>query len=220
MSISRPETSDSPRSRREERREREVELRRADVLAAAAAEFAEKGFDGAQMSALAARAEVALGTLYSLFESKEQLFQAVIETSADAVRDAVQAAVATVADPRERLLRLIDASFERFRSDPAFFRLHAQSTQGWSTRIRTSMGESAQARFSEFVQWVVGLARDAAAAGALPGIDPETFGLALMGTLVNVTAAITQGTTSRPADQFAADVRALFARLLAPEATR
>jgi AcrR family transcriptional regulator len=220
MSISRSETPDSHRSRREERREREVELRRADVLAAAAAEFAEKGFDGAQMSALAARAEVALGTLYSLFESKEQLFQAVIETSADAVRDAVQAAVATVADPRERLLRLIDASFERFRSDPAFFRLHAQSTQGWPTRIRASMGESAQARFSEFVQWVVGLARDAAAAGALPGIDPETFGLALMGTLVNVTAAITQGTTSRPADQFAADVRALFARLLAPEAAR
>ena len=86
MSISPRETSDSPRSRREERRERELELRRADVIAAAAAEFAEKGFDGAQMSALAARAEVALGTLYSLFESKEQLFQAVIETSADAIR--------------------------------------------------------------------------------------------------------------------------------------
>jgi AcrR family transcriptional regulator len=220
MSISRTEIPDPPRSRREERREREVELRRADVLAAAAVEFAEKGFDGAQMNALAARAEVALGTLYSLFESKEQLFQAVIETSADAVRDAVQAAVAQVADPRERLLRLIDASFERFRNDPAFFRLHVQSTQGWPARIRATMGESAQARFTEFVQWVVGLARDAAAAGALPGIDPETFGLALMGTLVNVTAAITQGTTARPADQFAADVRALFARLLAPEPAR
>jgi AcrR family transcriptional regulator len=220
MSVSRGETSDSARSRREERREREVELRRADILAAAAAEFSEKGFDGAQMSALAARAEVALGTLYSLFESKEQLFQAVIETSADAVRDAVQGAVVKIADPRERLLRLIEVSFERFRSDPAFFRLHVQSTQGWPARIRATMGESAQARFTEFVQWVVGLARDAAAAGALPGIDPETFGLALMGTLVNVTAAIAQGTTSRPAEQFAADVRALFARLLAPEAAR
>jgi AcrR family transcriptional regulator len=220
MPVSRGETSDSARSRREERREREVELRRADILAAAAAEFSEKGFDGAQMSALAARAEVALGTLYSLFESKEQLFQAVIETSADAVRDAVQGAVVKIADPRERLLRLIEVSFERFRSDPAFFRLHVQSTQGWPARIRATMGESAQARFTEFVQWVVGLARDAAAAGALPGIDPETFGLALMGTLVNVTAAIAQGTTSRPAEQFAADVRALFARLLAPEAAR
>ena len=35
------------------------------------------------------------------------------------------------------------------------------------------MGESAQAQFAEFVQWVVGLARDAADAGALRGIDPE-----------------------------------------------
>jgi AcrR family transcriptional regulator len=220
MAVSRIETTDSNRSPREERRERELELRRADVLAAAASEFAEHGFDGAQMTALAARAEVALGTLYSLFESKEQLFQAVIETSADAIRDSLQAVVAEVSDPRERLLRLIDAAFERFRSHPAFFRLHAQSTQGWPTRIRATMGESAQARFSEFVAWVVGLARDAAAAGALPGIDPETFGLALMGTLVNVTAAITQGTTSRPVDELAADVRALFERLLAPEAAR
>jgi AcrR family transcriptional regulator len=217
MPISRAETTDSPRSRREERRERELELRRADVLAAAAAEFAEKGFDGAQMSALAARAEVALGTLYSLFESKEQLFQAVIETSANAIRDSIQAEVAAISGARERLLCLIDSSFERFRNDPVFFRIYAQSTHGWPARIRATMGESAQAHFTEFVQWVVGLARDAAAAGALRGIDPETFGLALMGALVNVTAAITAGTTARPAEAFAADVRALFERLLAPE---
>ena len=217
MSISRTETSDSPRSPREERRERELELRRADVLAAAAAEFAEKGFDGAQMSALAARAEVALGTLYSLFESKEQLFQAVIETSADAVRDSIQAEVAAISGARERLLCLIDSCFERFRNDPVFFRIYAQSTHGWPARIRATMGESAQAHFTDFVGWIVGLARDAAAAGALRGIDPETFGLSLMGTLVNVTSALSAGTTTRPAEAFAADVRALFERLLAPE---
>src|SRR5688500_10908846 len=135
MSISPRETSDPPRSRREERRERELSLRRADVIAAAAAEFAEKGFDGAQMSALAARAEVALGTLYSLFESKEQLFQAVIETSANAVRASIQAEVLAVAGARERLLHLIDASFERFRTEPVFFRIYAQSTHGWPARI-------------------------------------------------------------------------------------
>jgi len=220
MSISRIGTTDMPRSRREERRERELELRRADVLAAAAAEFAEKGFDGAQMSALAARAEVALGTLYSLFESKEQLFQNVIETSADAVRAGLESEVAAVSGARERLLRLIDASFERFQTDPHFFRIYAQSTHGWSARIRATMGESAQARFVGFTQWIVGLARDAAAAGALRGIDPEAFGLALMGALVNVTTALTEGTTTRPAERLAADVRALFERLLAPDAGR
>jgi AcrR family transcriptional regulator len=216
MPVSLRGTSDRPRSRREERRERELELRRADVLAAAAAEFAEKGFDGAQMSALAARAEVALGTLYSLFESKEQLFQAVIETSANAVRDAVQAEVMAVAGARERLLHLVDVCFERFRNEPVFFRIYTQSTAGWPARIRAAMGESAHAQFSEFGEWIVGLARDAAAAGALRGVDPETFGLALMGALVNVTAAITAGTASRSVETHAAGVRALFDRLLAP----
>src|SRR5262245_25277238 len=217
MPISRAVTTDSQRSRREERRERELELRRADVLSAAAAEFAEQGFDGAQMSAIAARAEVALGTLYSLFESKEQLFQGVIEVSANAVRDSIQAEVAAISGARERLLHVIDSCFERFQSDPVFFRIYAQSTHGWSSRIRAAMGESAQAHFEEFVQWVVGLARDAAAAGALRGIDPETFGLALMGALVNVTTALTAGTATRSADAFAADLRALFERLLGPE---
>lgn len=218
MSVSRSETPDSPRSRREERREREVELRRADVLAAATAEFAEKGFAGAQMSALAARAEVALGTLYSLFDSKEQLFQAVVESGADAFRSAVEAEVLALADPRERLLRLIDAGFERFQSDPAFFRIFAQSTHGMPSRIRDAMGESAQARFVDFARFVVELAHEAAAAGVLRGVDPEAFGLALMGALVNVTTAMIEGSTTRPAQALAADVRALFERLLAPEA--
>jgi AcrR family transcriptional regulator len=220
MTVSRTETSDSNRSPREQRRERELELRRADVLAAATAEFAEKGFEGAQMSALAARAEVALGTLYSLFASKEQLFQAVVETGADALRSAIEAQVLALSDPRERLLRLIDAGFERFRSEPALFRIFAQSTRGMTARIRGAMGESAQAQFAEFVRFVVGLAREAAAAGVLRGVDPEAFGLALMGALVNVTTAIIEGTTTRPAEALAADVRALFERLLAPEAAR
>jgi AcrR family transcriptional regulator len=220
MSISSGETPDPPRSRREERRERELSLRRADVIAAAAAEFAEKGFDGASMSALAARAEVALGTLYSLFESKEQLFQVVIDASAEAIRSHIEAEVEAVADPRERLLRLIDAGFERFQNDPVFFRIYAQSTHGWPARIRAAMGESAQAQFAHFVGWVVGLARDAAAAGALRGVDPEAFGLALMGALVNVTSALTAGATARPVAALAADVRTLFERLLGPEPAR
>jgi AcrR family transcriptional regulator len=220
MVISTNETSDPPRSRREERRERELSLRRADVIAAAAAEFAEKGFDGASMSALAARAEVALGTLYSLFESKEQLFQVVIDASAEAVRSRLETEVEAVPDPRERLLRLVDAGFELFQSDPVFFRIYAQSTHGWPARIRAELGDSAQAQFAHFVGWVVGLARDAAAAGALRGIDPEAFGLVLMGALVNVTSALTAGTTARPVATLAADVRAVFERMLAPEPPR
>ena len=217
MSISNRETTSSRRSPREERRERQLELRRADVLAAAAAEFAEKGFDGAQMSALAARAEVALGTLYSLFESKERLFEEVISTGADALQRQLRAQVESVRDPRERLLRLIEAGFELFRSEPLFFRIYTNATQGFPARIRQAMGEKAQAQFDLFTQWVIGLARDAAEAGVLRGLEPEAFGLALLGALTGSTSAILAGATRRPAEAIAGDVRALFARLLGAE---
>jgi len=41
-----------------------------------------------------------------------------------------------------------------------------------------------------------------------------------MGALVNITSAISAGTTTRSAEALAADVRALFERLLAPEGAR
>jgi len=214
MKISPLETADPGRSRREERRLQGQAMRRADVIAAAAAEFAEKGFEGVQMSALATRAEVALGTLYSLFESKEQLFQAVIETRVDAVRAGIQSEVLRLEDPRARLLRLVDVTFERFEQDPIFFRIYAQATHGWPARIRAALGESAQSHFAEFGQWVVELARDAARAHVLRGVDPEVFGLVLIGALVNVTSAVSTGATAQTVPALAGHVRALFERWL------
>jgi hypothetical protein len=122
-----------------------------------------------------------------------------------------------VPDPRERLLRLIDASFERFRAEPHFFRIYTNATHGFPARIRQAMGAKAQAHFDFFTQWVIGLARDAAAVGALRGLEPEAFGLALLGARASSTSAILAGTSQRPAEALASDVRALFARLLGAE---
>ncbi|WP_345333041.1 TetR/AcrR family transcriptional regulator [Ferrimonas pelagia] len=53
------------------------EKKRADILAAASAEFREKGFAGTSMDALSARAEVSKRTLYNHFSNKEALFEAI-----------------------------------------------------------------------------------------------------------------------------------------------
>jgi AcrR family transcriptional regulator len=50
----------------------------AALLKAAAAVFAEKGFDGATMTEVAARAATAIGSLYQFFPSKEALADAVL----------------------------------------------------------------------------------------------------------------------------------------------
>ena len=67
--------SEESTSRRKNRRERELANRRDDAIDGAAAVFAAKGFHEAQMTEIAAAAELSLASLYSMFRGKEELFR-------------------------------------------------------------------------------------------------------------------------------------------------
>ena len=56
-----------------ERKEREKEHRREEILAAAQAVFFEKGLQNSTMDEIAERAELSKGTLYLYYKSKEDL---------------------------------------------------------------------------------------------------------------------------------------------------
>ncbi|BDU19466.1 TetR/AcrR family transcriptional regulator [Dyella sp. GSA-30] len=58
-------------------------LRVAAILEAGAQVFAEKGYEAATMTEIAARAETAIGSLYRFFPSKESLADALLESYAD-----------------------------------------------------------------------------------------------------------------------------------------
>lgn len=58
-------------------------LRVAAIMEAGAEVFAEKGYEAATMTEIAARAETAIGSLYRFFPSKESLADALLERYAD-----------------------------------------------------------------------------------------------------------------------------------------
>lgn len=58
---------------------RRKEDRPAEIIAAALAEFADRGYDAAKLDDVAARAGVSKGTLYLYFPNKEELFKATIK---------------------------------------------------------------------------------------------------------------------------------------------
>ncbi len=68
------------------------------ILDAAAAEFGERGFAGASISRITARAGVALGSFYTYYPSKEDGFRAVVRDLSDAVKTAVAPHVAAAPD--------------------------------------------------------------------------------------------------------------------------
>jgi AcrR family transcriptional regulator len=63
---------------------RRKDARPSEILEAALAVFAEKGFASARMDDIAARAGVTKGTIYLYFDSKESLFKALLQETAEA----------------------------------------------------------------------------------------------------------------------------------------
>src|ERR1700741_5642077 len=68
------------------------------LLEAAAQEFGQRGFHEAAITGITSRAGVALGTFYTYFESKEELFRALVRDMSHATRQHVAEAVAGAPD--------------------------------------------------------------------------------------------------------------------------
>jgi AcrR family transcriptional regulator len=87
---------------RSEKRER----RATDILDAAAEVFAEKGFEESHIGAIAARADVATGTVYNYFESKDGL---ILALTARYARETVRLREGLVANPADDPLAALDS---------------------------------------------------------------------------------------------------------------
>jgi AcrR family transcriptional regulator len=202
------------------RRARELELRCADVVAAASGVFAEKGFEGAQMSEIAAQAEVSTASVYALFEGKAELYQEVIVATARAVSEAVRKNVEVISHPAERLLAVIDSLFACWEENQDLLRIYARGTHGLPWKIREAMGESFLHLFREFTDWVEELAAEAQREGCLQRLDPEAFSLTLVGAATTVATRFIEETPDRPLTGAARAVREIFERLLDVVGTR
>ncbi len=76
------------------------------ILDAAVAVFAENGFFNSRVSDIADRANVADGTVYLYFKSKEEILMTAISTAFDAFMSLARTELKDLTDPAERLRRL------------------------------------------------------------------------------------------------------------------
>jgi AcrR family transcriptional regulator len=83
--------------------------RPAEIVEAALAVFAEKGFAAAKLDEIAARAGVSKGAVYLYFETKEDIFRAVVDQALAPNITAVKAMIAAHPGPLADLLRGIAA---------------------------------------------------------------------------------------------------------------
>jgi len=123
----------------------ETAQRRLRIIEAAVALAAEGGYDAVQMRDVAARAEVALGTLYRHYSSKDQLLLAAMAAQADVLRVRLEQRPPKGATPSERVaegLRRACTALERQPSVTSAMVTAMSSTDGDAAPVKHAVQES------------------------------------------------------------------------------
>ena len=103
----------------QERKERERERRRQQIIVAAKRVFSDKGFNKATMEDIASEAELSPGTLYLYFKNKEELYASLslrilqyLNIRVQHVNDEKNL------DPEQKMIALREAMFDVYNFDP------------------------------------------------------------------------------------------------------
>ncbi len=106
-----------------EPRPRDADRSQKDILDAALGEFAEHGLGGARMDRIALRAAVNKRLIYYYFESKENLFLAVLERAYEDIRGQERQLNLALVEPTEAIRRLIAFTWDYYIAHPEFLTL-------------------------------------------------------------------------------------------------
>ena len=105
-------------------REKVREFIRSELLQAGASVFGQKGFHQATLEEIAKKADVAVGTLYLYFKSKEEMYFGLFEQKATSFMDHLHSQLRTFSNPLEQLKAFVNGMLEYFEKESDFFSIY------------------------------------------------------------------------------------------------
>lgn len=203
------------------RRRLAPETRTPQILAAALEEFAERGYAGARMAAVAARAGVAKGLIYHYFPSKAELFLATVRACTQPVFEEAERRVSAPGGSARALLTgLLDIAYARVceeRRERALFKLIVTEAERFP--------ELARFYEAEILSRATGIVRAVLRAGVASGeFRPEVAEMPRLAEVVMAPAIMAsvwqmilggEGTATEPAEMRATHLDLLLAGLSA-----
>jgi AcrR family transcriptional regulator len=178
------------------------------LLGAAEAEFGEKGFHAVAISDITRRAGVALGTFYVYFDSKEEIFRALVSYMSHRVRSWVGERVADVPDRIEAERRGIEAYLEFVRDHRGLYRIISEA--------EFVANDAFLEHYRVFAEACRAALERAAGQGEIRKGDFEVWAWAIIGMDVFLGMRFAEWDADVPASQVAERVADLIAHGIAP----
>ena len=164
------------------RKDREKARHRLEILEAAEAVFAEKGFHGATAEEIARRAEFAVGTIYNFFAGKEDLYIAVIVERANQMLQVLSKVLSESAgDPMQAIERFVEEKAAFFAEHAPFFRLFHKEQLGGGPILNVASRQNVFQIVREGLSRIEAVMREGVERGLLKKAEPCDLALALQG---------------------------------------
>ncbi|MHB1582589.1 MAG: TetR/AcrR family transcriptional regulator [Acidimicrobiales bacterium] len=218
--MARADTKRAPAGRRQQRRTQYQELGRSQLLDAAEEVFGRRGFNDATLKEIAELAEFSVGSVYSFFTSKEDLYLSVFTRRGEAFLPRLAAVVTSELPPLERLHALVDFEVEFFRSHPHFGRLWLRSGRvGLPPSSDRAVDETLGENLASAMTLQARLLADGQAAGVIRPGDPEVLARVLSGMIAayqSLDPAVVEVDGGRGERLALADLHDMVERAFAP----
>ena len=151
-----------------ERRQRERKARIKLILNCAGRLFSQKGFENTSMDEIANLAEIATGTIYSYFKSKEELLYSLLLPTGEKYQAGFAEIISDEKEPADLVLkRWADFYYHSYLEMPDLFRII------WTydaSRIETIVSEENHDRLRQIMRWNVREMERLLARGVAQGI--------------------------------------------------
>jgi AcrR family transcriptional regulator len=171
-------TDDAPAGAARKPRIRDAEATKARILAAAKREFAKNGLGGARVDVIAEKARANKRMIYHYFDSKEGLFQTILENAYVDIRTAEQKLNLDHLDPKAALERLVRFTWDYYLKNPEFITLVNSENLHRAKHLKKS--EVVKVYSRKFVSMVKTILDRGVDAGVFrPGIDPVQLNITI-----------------------------------------
>ncbi|AMU92628.1 hypothetical protein ATM17_30695 (plasmid) [Sphingopyxis macrogoltabida] len=153
------------------------------IMEAALQEFGEKGFHEGSISEISRRANLAPGGIYNYFDSKDEIFRALVTDINVQFRDQIAAQVRTAADEMTAEKRVLETGINFVRQHKGIYRI--------VTEAEFIYPEGHRALYEALVERVGNRLRDGALSGEIRPDVGEIHAWAIIG--INVMLALRYG---------------------------
>jgi AcrR family transcriptional regulator len=118
-----------------------AEMYRRLILEAAEKVFASHGYDDAKIQDIAQGAGIALGTLYTVFPGKTEIYDAIQELRGREILESIYRQIQGYSDFLDAAMRGVDAYVRSLSERPYYLRMHLREGLSWTSREVLKSGE-------------------------------------------------------------------------------